>query len=680
VEFVGDASDGQICPETITRTYRATDLCGNTADCTQIITVDDDVPPMITCPMDVTVECLPDVPAPDPSQVTATDNCPGDVTVEFVGDASDGQTCPETITRTYRATDLCGNTSDCTQLIVVDDTIPPTVNCPLGEGETLEIDCDTEYPFVVTADDNCDEMPDISCSAVFDPPGSGTLQPVAGMPGMFTIELFGPGPSQVTITCVATDDCGNDSEPCSFIVHCQDELIGCRVTGGGNQNIKGGNMYTFGGQAGAPTGEQPQPWGEWTHHQKRGPDDSFIFHAGTASAPPGTEIDFIECCDPGYCEQARPAPAKQINFGGVGTFKNNHGFEPPDGSDAIPGETYHWFEVHIEDLGEPGGSNGQGHQDPPPAFCPPEGYNCAIADCDCPDYYRITIYRAFDPMTEMPNTTDLIYEVSEYVRGGNLQIHPPVGSPPPGLGPELGANDSSDDLVTGAPGWHEGLPGDALDSIDLGGDQGHGAGDGFGGSGAGSLEGDQISGDESGSGDDAGDALVFVNNGLVAPATRDGLFEVDGDYVQTAQGVLQIEIGGLRPVLGYDVLAVSGEALLNGVLRLECVEEFLPLVGDRFEILEAASVTGSFSQVEASGLQSGQRVEVSYGAQTVTVEVSPAPGSGDLNGDGLVNHEDLVTIIDDLGGDSSTGDLNGDGLVGAMDAIILLQHWSLGQE
>jgi hypothetical protein len=214
-------------------------------------------------------------------------------------------------------------------------------------------------------------------------------------------------------------------------------------------------------------------------------------------------------------------------------------------------------------------------------------------------------------------------------------------------------------------------------SIDLGGDQGHGTGGDLGGSGSASLDGDLIAGGESESADDAGDRLVFVNDGLVAPSSHNGLFEVDGDYVQTARGVLQIEVGGLRPVLGYDVLAVSGEALLNGVLRLECVEEFLPLVGDRFEILEAASVTGAFSQVEASGLQSGQRVEVIYGPQSVSAAVTTTASAGDLNGDGQVDHDDLADLIDGLGGEAGTSDLDGDGVVGMADVVTLLQQWSV---
>ena len=75
------------------------------------------------------------------------------------------------------------------------------------------------------------------------------------------------------------------------------EYSGCRVTGGGvaeNGNWNGSlakgidknrDRYEFGGQVGANTSSEPQPMGEWTHHQQRGPSGSFVFHSCTASAP-----------------------------------------------------------------------------------------------------------------------------------------------------------------------------------------------------------------------------------------------------------------------------------------------------------------------------------------------------------------------------------------------------------
>ncbi|MFH1755804.1 MAG: SdrD B-like domain-containing protein, partial [Candidatus Latescibacterota bacterium] len=213
--------------------------------------------------------------------------------------------------------------------------------------------------------------------------------------------------------------------------------MGCRVTGGGvdefggwdgtfakNGRDTGVNRYQFGGQAGANTALPPQPKGEWTHHQQRGPDGIFVFHAGTASAPEGTEIDEIVCNDPDNCNPARTAPAKQIDFWGVGTFKNMR--QPSDAlkANVIVGKSLHWFEVNIDDLGEPGKG---GKQDPPLDICPAEGFglNGAPGDgdekCACPDYYRITIYAG------PTSASAIIYRVEGYIAGGNLQIHPLTG-------------------------------------------------------------------------------------------------------------------------------------------------------------------------------------------------------------------------------------------------------------
>ena len=185
---------------------------------------------------------------------------------------------------------------------------------------------------------------------------------------------------------------------------------------------------TCGGQIGAPTAAQPQPCGEWTHRQHRGGEGKWTFHAGTASAPEGTEIDFVECCDgdgdPSYCDPARPAPAKQISWEGIGTFKNIHA--PPDGElpeneRAVAGVTFHWFDGHVEDLGEPGS-----HGSDDPAQCPLKGFNCSPGDCECPDFYRIRIFKAYDPESEEPNKDVVIYKVFGYLEGGNHQIHPPI--------------------------------------------------------------------------------------------------------------------------------------------------------------------------------------------------------------------------------------------------------------
>ena len=212
VTFVNDVSSGS-CPKTITRTYRATDGCGNSTTGTQVITVNDTVAPNISCPAPVTVQCDADVPAHATNLAglvtqggNATDNC-GSPTVEFVSDVSSGS-CPKTITRTYRATDGCGNFREGTQTITVNDTVAPGITCP----PPVTVQCEANVPAHASdlaglrsqggnASDNC---------------GVPTVRFVSDVPS-------GSCPKTITRTYRATDGCGNSTD-CMQIITIRDTI------------------------------------------------------------------------------------------------------------------------------------------------------------------------------------------------------------------------------------------------------------------------------------------------------------------------------------------------------------------------------------------------------------------------------------------------------------------------
>ncbi|HEQ98060.1 MAG TPA: hypothetical protein ENO22_01820, partial [candidate division Zixibacteria bacterium] len=128
-----DSQSGNV----ITRTWTTTDDCGVSNQCDQLITIEDTTPPTITCPDAVSVQCPVDVPPADINSVTVSDDCDTNPVVTHVGDVSDNSSCPETITRTYRATDASGNYVECTQIITIDDTIAPVITCPAD----ITLDC-----------------------------------------------------------------------------------------------------------------------------------------------------------------------------------------------------------------------------------------------------------------------------------------------------------------------------------------------------------------------------------------------------------------------------------------------------------------------------------------------------------------------------------------------------------
>ena len=106
------------CPITVTRHWTFRDESGNEETCTQTIHIEDTQAPVMSClPSEITVNCRS---IPEPEKCTATDNCTGDVPVEMEEVASKGDcSIGYTITRTYTATDDCGNAATTVQLIHV---------------------------------------------------------------------------------------------------------------------------------------------------------------------------------------------------------------------------------------------------------------------------------------------------------------------------------------------------------------------------------------------------------------------------------------------------------------------------------------------------------------------------------------------------------------------------------
>jgi len=102
------------------RTWQATDLCGQTVSKVQTIFVNDVTPPTLSAPpADISVKCG-HVPPADTNAVTALDNCdPIGTTSIVVFDTPPNAPCGSTITRTWVATDFCGNSANVTQLIFV---------------------------------------------------------------------------------------------------------------------------------------------------------------------------------------------------------------------------------------------------------------------------------------------------------------------------------------------------------------------------------------------------------------------------------------------------------------------------------------------------------------------------------------------------------------------------------
>ena len=192
-----------VCPGnyTITRSWTATDACGNAQVAAQTITVVDDSAPVLSnIPADETVACNA-IPAVS-NTVSATDNCEisESINITFNETLTAGScTGNNTITRSWTATDNCGNISTATQTLTVIDTVAPVLaNIPADE--TVACDAIPAVSNAVSATDNCESTEAINIAF------EETI--TAGVcPGNYTI----------TRSWTATDACGNQSESTQVI-------------------------------------------------------------------------------------------------------------------------------------------------------------------------------------------------------------------------------------------------------------------------------------------------------------------------------------------------------------------------------------------------------------------------------------------------------------------------------
>lgn len=187
----GSCAQGQV----ITRTWTATDVCGNSSTCRQIITVVDTTPPRVSCPPDVTLVCDADVSPGAAGTATAVDDCDPQPVITH----TDGQRIPGTcgaggaLVRTWTATDACGNRAECIQRITLRDTVPPVITCPANVTVECQASLDpaaTGHPTVV---DNCDPSP---ATTFADASVAGSCAQAR----------------TITRTWTATDACGNPSQ------------------------------------------------------------------------------------------------------------------------------------------------------------------------------------------------------------------------------------------------------------------------------------------------------------------------------------------------------------------------------------------------------------------------------------------------------------------------------------
>ena len=153
---------------------------------------------------------------------------------------------------------------------------------------------------------------------------------------------------------------------------------------------------------------------------------------------------------------------------------------------------------------------------------------------------------------------------------------------------------------------------------------------------------------------------------------------IHGNYTQQPAGSLGIDIGGVLPG-EMDRLIVTGNAVIAGTLDLALVDDFIPIIGNTFPLVQTQSgnVGGRFSRVNGTLPLPDIGLAVTY---TPTQVLARASLVGDVNFDNSVNLADFNVLAGNFGASNRTwaqADFTGDGVVNLQDFDRLAGHFGL---
>lgn len=162
---------------------------------------------------------------------------------------------------------------------------------------------------------------------------------------------------------------------------------------------------------------------------------------------------------------------------------------------------------------------------------------------------------------------------------------------------------------------------------------------------------------------------AITNHGTLAPGLQLGTATVP-NYYQYVDGNLEIQLRSTTTDTGYDRLAVTNSAFLAGKLSVSLINDFVPVAGNSFTVVNAGSITGIFTSFDLPQLTAGLVWNINRSSTAYTLSIVAA----DYNLDGVVDSADYAIWRSNkgmtTGATVAQGDSNGDGAVNDADYLI----------
>jgi hypothetical protein len=137
-------------------------------------------------------------------------------------------------------------------------------------------------------------------------------------------------------------------------------------------------------------------------------------------------------------------------------------------------------------------------------------------------------------------------------------------------------------------------------------------------------------GEVRGAGSFTGTGTIYMEGGY-SPGNSPASVALSTDLVLGNAGTLTLELGGLIAGSSYDqlVLGAGGSLALGGTLLLDLINDFSPVAGDSFQVLDftLGQLTGGFDEIRlADPLPAGLSFDTTQLTTTGRIGVVPEPG------------------------------------------------------